>query len=61
MNGGYDVTKKGAGIRPLFAVDIVCPLFYDLLGRPAATVVPLPGGGPVLLGLIFGIDISLFL
>ena len=30
-----------SGRFPLFAVDIVGPLFDDLLGRPAAAVVPL--------------------
>jgi hypothetical protein len=32
-----------AGIIRLFAVDIVCPLFDNLLWRSAAAVMPLPG------------------
>ena len=40
------------GIIPLFAVDIVCPLFNYSLRRSAATVVPLPGGGTIILGLL---------
>jgi len=31
-----------AGMIPLLAVDIACPLFDNLLWRPAATVMPLP-------------------
>ena len=46
---------------PLFAVDIVRPLFDDPLGLPASPVVPLPGGGPVLLGLFLVVDIGCFL
>ena len=44
----------------LFAVDIVRPLFDDLLGGPAAAVVSLPGGRTVLFGLFLVIDIGLF-
>jgi len=46
---------------PLFAVDIVRPLFDDSLGRSASPVMPLPGGGPVLLCLFLVIDIGCFL
>jgi len=38
--------------RPLFAVDIVCPLFDDLLRGPAAAVVPALLGGTVVPGLV---------
>jgi hypothetical protein len=46
---------------PLFAVDIVCPLFDYFLRRPAPPVVSLPGGGTVLLGLFLIVKPLLFL
>jgi hypothetical protein len=49
------------GIIPLFAVDIVCPLFNYSLRWPAAPVVPLPGGGTIILGLLLTLSPLLFL
>jgi len=56
--GSFSIT---AGRIPLFAVDIVCPLFDYSLRRPATTVVPLPGGGTIILGLFLIVEPFLFL
>jgi hypothetical protein len=45
----------------LFTIDIARPLFDYFLGRPAPTVMPLPGGGPIILGLFLLIGPFLFL
>jgi hypothetical protein len=47
--------------RPLFAVDIACPLFDYSLGWPSAPVMPLPGGRAIVLGLLLVVSSLLFL
>jgi len=53
-----DFLKRDVAALSL-AIDIVCPLFDDLLGGPAATVVALPGGGPILFCLVLVIEVGL--
>jgi hypothetical protein len=50
-----------AGLFPLFAVDIARPLFDYSFRWPSAPVVPLTGGGTIVLGLFLIVDPFLFL